>query len=95
MKDVIVNTGRDEYEVIDGQQRLTTLTILLKVLLGYDKENNDLKTTIWLFDPRSKEQLKQRLLLKTLMSTAKEDLEKILKPDYNEDEKGIILDTVE
>ena len=84
---ILSTSNRDEYEVIDGQQRLTTLTILLKILLGYDKENDDLKTTIWLVDPRTKEQLKQRLLLKTLMSTAKEDLEKILKPDYNEDEK--------
>ena len=52
---------RTRYEVIDGQQRLTTLLLLLKVILAFDSENSDIKNAIWLIDNRTKEIIGERL----------------------------------
>lgn len=48
-------------EVIDGQQRLTTLTLLLKALLFFDDKNKKLKNSIWELDDRTDEAKEQRL----------------------------------
>lgn len=48
-------------EVIDGQQRLTTLTLLLKALLFFDDKNKKLKNSIWELDDRTDEPKEQRL----------------------------------
>lgn len=48
-------------EVIDGQQRLTTLTLLLKALLFFDATNKKLKNSIWELDDRTDEPKEQRL----------------------------------
>jgi len=48
-------------EVIDGQQRLTTLTLLLKALLFFDANNKKLKNSIWELDDRTDEPKDQRL----------------------------------
>ena len=38
---------------LDGQQRLTTLIMLLKVLSAFDSDNKKLKNTIWILDDRT------------------------------------------
>ncbi len=43
---------RNRFEVIDGQQRLTTLLLLLQVLLVFDSQNSDIKNAIWIEDVR-------------------------------------------
>ncbi len=48
-------------EVIDGQQRLTTLTLLLKALLFFDDNNKKLKSSIWELDDRTDAVKEQRL----------------------------------
>ncbi|NEW60477.1 DUF262 domain-containing protein, partial [Sulfurovum sp. bin170] len=53
--------SRDVFEVIDGQQRLTTLLLLLKVLLAFDSENSNIKNAIWIVDERSKKIKDERL----------------------------------
>jgi len=52
---------RNRLEVIDGQQRLTTLTLLIKVLLEFDDTNNDLKNAIYIPGGRRGDESKQRL----------------------------------
>ena len=51
---------RNKLEVIDGQQRLASLTLLLKVLLSFDKDNKALYSAIWIKDRRTEEEI-QRL----------------------------------
>lgn len=43
----------DYFEVVDGQQRLITLTLLIKALSLFDKENNSLENIMWIRDRRS------------------------------------------
>lgn len=60
---VIASSKEDKnrLEVIDGQQRLTTLTLLMKALLSFDNENKKLKSGIWELDDRTDEKKEQRL----------------------------------
>lgn len=60
---VIASSKEDKnrLEVIDGQQRLTTLTLLLKALLFFDSKNKKLKNSIWELDDRTDEPKEQRL----------------------------------
>jgi uncharacterized protein with ParB-like and HNH nuclease domain len=44
------NEKRDSLEVIDGQQRLITLTLLIKVLSSLLPKNVDLKNILWIND---------------------------------------------
>lgn len=46
---------RETHEVIDGQQRIITLTLLLKALLTYDTNNANLKSCLWQVDSRTSE----------------------------------------
>ena len=55
------NENKNRLEVIDGQQRLTTLTLLLKALLYFDTNNKKLKNSIWELDDRTDEPKEQRL----------------------------------
>lgn len=45
---------REIHEVIDGQQRIITLTLLLKALLTFDSSNANLKNCLWQVDSRSR-----------------------------------------
>ncbi|MBL0703220.1 MAG: DUF262 domain-containing protein, partial [Sulfurospirillum sp.] len=49
----------DELDVIDGQQRLITLTLLLKALSFFDKKNDDISESILRQDRRDKTKKKQ------------------------------------
>ena len=52
---------KNRLEVIDGQQRLITLTLLIKALLPFDKDNKKLENSIWELDRRTGERKEQRL----------------------------------
>lgn len=54
------NGGDDELEVIDGQQRLTTLSLLLKIYFIFDDQNKALHNALWIQDWRSENKI-QRL----------------------------------
>ena len=61
---IVIASSREDknrLEVIDGQQRLTTLTLLLKALLFFDSKNKKLKNSIWELDDRTDEPKEQRL----------------------------------
>ncbi len=61
---IVIASSREDknrLEVIDGQQRLTTLTLLIKALLYFDKKNKRLKNSIWELDDRTEERKDQRL----------------------------------
>ena len=60
---VIASSHEDKnrLEVIDGQQRLTTLTLLIKAFLFFDKDNKKLENSIWELDRRTGNRKEQRL----------------------------------
>ena len=53
--------NRNKLEVIDGQQRLTTLTLLMKVLWEFDKSSKHLEEAIYIPGARRGDEDKQRL----------------------------------
>jgi len=69
---------KNRLEVIDGQQRLTTLTLFIKVLLEFDEDNIDLQNAIVIPGGRKNDEKKQRL--KTNVFTEKDSkyLEEVL-----------------
>ena len=68
----------NQLEVIDGQQRLITLTILMRVLLSFDSENIKLKNSIWELDDRTNAILKPRLYTKVFSNKDPKYLEEIM-----------------
>ncbi len=50
---------KNRLEVIDGQQRLTTLILLLKVLFYFDNENKALYDAIWIKDRRTNDEMQR------------------------------------
>jgi uncharacterized protein with ParB-like and HNH nuclease domain len=83
---------RDTLEVIDGQQRLITITLLIQVLSSFLPKNIDLKNIIWINDSEGKPlkiRLKTRVFedkdatyLKEVITTSSESLT-VLKKDNN------------
>lgn len=71
-----------ELEVIDGQQRLTTLIILMRVLLSFDSENIKLKNSIWELDDRTNAILEPRLITKVFAGRDSTYLKEILCNDF-------------
>ena len=58
---VLATSTRDEFEVIDGQQRLTTLIMFLKVLYHFYNSNIKLKNAIWILDDTMQNIVEQRV----------------------------------
>jgi len=77
------STKQDVVEVIDGQQRLITLTLFLKVLFLFDEENTYLEEAIWNKDRRDKSKKTPRLKTMVFEDNDNENFEKVL--DYTED----------
>lgn len=83
---------RDTVEVIDGQQRLITITLLIQVMSSFLPKNIDLKNIIWINDSEGKPlkiRLKTRVFedkdatyLKEVIDTSTESLT-VLKKDNN------------
>ena len=74
----------DVLEVIDGQQRLTTLTLLIQVLLSFDKNNRDLKDAIIIPAGRSNEKSKSRLLTNSFIEKDASNLKDVLNLNLND-----------
>jgi len=76
---------KNRLEVIDGQQRLTTLTLLLKALLFFDKNNKKLKNSIWEVDDRTDEPKEQRLETMVFQDKDAKFLKEALELDLDSD----------
>ena len=72
----------DVIEVIDGQQRLITLTIFLKVLFLFDTDNDYLEEAIWNKDRRDKTKKTPRLTTRVYEDNDNKNFKEIL--DYTE-----------
>lgn len=76
---------RNRLEVIDGQQRLTTLTLLMKVLSTFDNTSEDLKNAINIPGSRRNDAEKQRLMTNVFIEKDSKYLEEVLNMDFNEE----------
>jgi len=75
---------RNRLEVIDGQQRLTTLTLFMKVLLAFDEVNNDLQNAIKIPGGRRGDASKQRLETNVFIKQDFEFLEEALSLNFTD-----------
>jgi len=75
------NRDRNSLEVIDGQQRLTTLILLIKVLLLFDETNDDLKNAINIPSSRRGGETKSRLKTTVFMEKDSDFLQEALALD--------------
>lgn len=75
--------GGDVEEVIDGQQRLTTLTLLMYVLLFFDKDNRHLQDAITIPAGSRRESSKPRLKTNMFIERDAKSLKEALNLDFN------------
>ena len=71
-------------EVIDGQQRLITLTLFLKVLSKFDPENNALDDAIWVKDRRDRTKKEQRVQTRVFEDKDSIYLLEVLEKDFQD-----------
>lgn len=76
---------RNRLEVIDGQQRLTSLTLLMKVLLHFDETCDDLENAIIIPGGRRDEERKQRLKTNVFIEKDSKFLEEVLDINFSTD----------
>jgi len=69
---------RNKLEIIDGQQRITTLTLLIKVLSEFDDTSNDLKNAIDIPAGRRGDESKRRLQTNVFIKNDDQSLEEAL-----------------
>ena len=79
---VLATALRDEYEVIDGQQRLTTLIMFLKALYSFDLNNRKLKSTIWILDDRNNTIIEQRVKTNIFIEKDSLSFNEVLDENY-------------
>ena len=76
----------NEYEDIDGQQRLTTLIMFLKVLYNFDNKNKKLKNSIWITDDREDKIIEQRVVTNVFMEKDSLYFKDVLDEQYKYEE---------
>ena len=79
---VLATALRDEYEVIDGQQRLTTLIMFLKALYAFDLNNRRLKSTIWILNDRTNTIIEQRVKTNIFIEKDSLSFNEVLDENY-------------
>lgn len=79
---VLATSVRDEFEVIDGQQRLTTLIMFLKVLYYFYSSNTKLKNTIWILDDTMQKIIEQRVKTNIFIEKDSKSFNEVLDENY-------------
>lgn len=79
---ILSTTDRNEFEVIDGQQRLTTFIMFLKVLYNFDRNNKKLKNAIWLLDDRTERIIEQRIKTNVFIEQDAKSFNTVLDEEY-------------
>ncbi|MDQ7086091.1 MAG: DUF262 domain-containing protein [Sulfurovum sp.] len=82
---IVIASSREDknrLEVIDGQQRLTTLTLLIKAFLFFDKDNKKLENSIWELDRRTGKKKEQRLKTMVFQERDAQFLKDALELEY-------------
>lgn len=81
---VVANSLDSNYqlEVIDGQQRLTTLTLLMRVLLCFDSNNIKLKNSIWELNDRTNDIIEPRLFTKVFSNKDQEYFSEVIDINF-------------
>ena len=83
---IVVANSLDEnnqLEVIDGQQRLTTLTLLMRVLLYFDSSNIKLRNSIWELDDRTNDIIEPRLFTKVFSNQDQEYFKEVIDLNFD------------
>ena len=78
----VSSENRNRFEVIDGQQRLTTLTLLMKVLLEFDENSIHLENAIKIPSGRRGEEPKQRLETNVFIKKDNQSLKEAISPNF-------------
>lgn len=81
------STRKNVVEVIDGQQRLITLTLFLRVLCLFDKDNGYLDEAIWNRDRRDRDKKTPRLTTLVFEDNDNENFRRVLDFEKEEIEK--------
>jgi len=79
---ILSTSTRDEFEVIDGQQRLTTLIMFLKVLYHFNTTHVKLKNTVWLLDDTMQNILEQRVKTNIFIEKDSISFNEVLSENY-------------
>lgn len=79
---ILSTVDENEFEVIDGQQRLTTLIMFLKVLYSFDNRNKKLKNSIWIIDDREDKIIEQRVVTNVFMEKDSLSFKDVLSENY-------------
>ncbi|MFK5976929.1 MAG: DUF262 domain-containing protein, partial [Sulfurovum sp.] len=74
---------RNRLEIIDGQQRITTLTLLMKVLSKFDDTSNDLKDAIYIPAGRQGDISKRRLETNVFIKQDAQSLKDAIELELN------------
>jgi len=86
----VSSENRNRFEVIDGQQRLTTLTLLMKVLLEFDENSIHLENAIKIPSGRRGEEPKQRLETNVFIKKDNQSLIEVISPNFSYKDCNII-----
>ena len=80
----VVANNKEVLEVIDGQQRLITLTLFLRALQSFDENNSALDDAIWMSDRRDKTKKEQRIKTEVFEDKDAVFLEEAIRKELNE-----------
>ena len=83
---VVANSAelKNSLEIIDGQQRLITLTLFIKVLYKFDSKNNALDDALWIKDRRDRDKKEQRVQTRVFENKDSTFLKNVLDKDLED-----------